>query len=96
MGMLRFSDAPPEVFVVPRLEDELIDELFYQEEEIGEFRYSAFMIECGLEEDPPDGPDVKPIPWLDNYSDSSSSSELSAKALPPLSPQPQKRVHTNT
>jgi hypothetical protein len=96
MGMLRFSDAPPEVFVVPRLEDELIDELFYQEEEIGEFRYSAFMIECGLEEDPPDGPDVKPIPWLDNYSDSSSSSELSAKALPPLSPKKEKRVLTKT
>jgi hypothetical protein len=96
MGMLRFSDAPPEVFVVPRLEDELIDELFYQEEEIGEMRYSAFMIECGLEEDPPDGPDVKPIPWLDNYSDSSSSSELSVKAMPPPSPKKEKRVLTKT
>jgi hypothetical protein len=43
----------------------LIDELFYQEDEIGEFRHTAFMIECGLEEDPPDGPDVPPVPWGD-------------------------------
>jgi hypothetical protein len=63
MGMLTFSDKPHQVFVVPRLEDHLIDELFYQEDEIGEMRHSAFMIECGLEEDPPDGPDVPPIPW---------------------------------
>jgi hypothetical protein len=49
--------------IVPRLEDHLIDELFYQEDEIGEFRHTAFMVECGLEEDPPDGPDVAPVPW---------------------------------
>jgi hypothetical protein len=49
--------------IVPRLEDHLIDELFYQEDEIGEFRHTAFMVECGLEEDPPDGPDVDPVPW---------------------------------
>jgi len=53
------------VKIVPRLEDRLIDELFYQEDEIGEFRHTAFMIECGLEEDPPDGPDVPPVPWGD-------------------------------
>lgn len=60
---MRFNEADPEVFVVPRLDDDLIDDLFYQEDEIGEMRHSAFMIECGLEEDPPDGPDVPPIPW---------------------------------
>lgn len=62
--MLKFSDDI-KVHVVPRLEDSLIDDLFYQEEEIGEMRHSAFMIECGLEEDPPDGPDVPPVPWGD-------------------------------
>lgn len=51
------------VDIVPRLEDHLIDELFYQEDEIGEMRHTAFMVECGLEEDPPDGPDVDPVPW---------------------------------
>ncbi len=61
--MLTFSDDPPKVYEIPRLEDHLIDELFYQEDEIGEMRHTAFMIECGLEEDPPDGPDVPPIPW---------------------------------
>lgn len=61
---LRFSENEPQVFEVPRLEDELIDELFYQEDEIGEMRYFSFMIACGLEEDPPDGPDVEPVPWL--------------------------------
>ena len=52
-------------FIVPRLEDHLIDELFYQEDEIGEMRHTAFMVECGLEEDPPEGPDVQPVPWGD-------------------------------
>ncbi|OEU15055.1 hypothetical protein FRACYDRAFT_239737 [Fragilariopsis cylindrus CCMP1102] len=51
--------------IVPRLEDHLIDDLFYQEDEIGEMRHTAFMVECGLEEDPPDGPDVAPVPWGD-------------------------------
>jgi len=43
----------------------MIDDLFYQEDEIGEMRHTAFMIECGLDEDPPDGPDVPPVPWGD-------------------------------
>jgi len=79
--MLRFSDKN-EVYEIPRLEDELIDELFYQEDEIGEMRYSAFMVECGLEEDPPDGPDVEPIPWPKNPSGSSMSSKKALKAEP--------------
>jgi hypothetical protein len=61
--VLRWSEDDHKVYVVPRLENEQIDDLFYQEDEIGEMRHSAFMIECGLEEDPPDGPDVPPIPW---------------------------------
>lgn len=77
--MLRFSDKN-EIYEIPRLEDELIDELFYQEDEIGEMRYSAFMVECGLEEDPPDGPDVEPIPWPKNPSGSSMSSKKSAQS----------------
>jgi hypothetical protein len=86
MGMLRFS-MDHQFYEIPRIDDELIDELFYQEDEIGEMRYFAFMIECGLEEDPPDGPDVEPIPWLDNYSDSSSSSKEESKLKPkPESP----------
>ncbi|CAJ1942398.1 unnamed protein product [Cylindrotheca closterium] len=60
---LTWNEAEPEVFEVPRIDDELIDDAFYQEDEIGEMRHTAFMIECGLEEDPPDGPDVPPIPW---------------------------------
>ena len=59
------TELVSEQFIVPRLEDELIDDLFYQEDEIGEMRHTAFMIECGLEEDPPDGPDVPPVPWGD-------------------------------
>jgi hypothetical protein len=51
--------------IIPRLEYHLIDDLFYQDDEIGEMRHTAFMVECGLEEDPPDGPDVDPIPWGD-------------------------------
>jgi len=58
-------DLVTDEFIVPRLEDHLIDELFYQEDEIGEFRHTAFMVECGLEEDPPDGPDVPPLLWGD-------------------------------
>ena len=68
-----------EQFIVPRLEDELIDDLFYQEDEIGEMRHTAFMIECGLEEDPPDGPDVPPIPWGDMLLKQQQQKEEEAK-----------------
>lgn len=51
--------------LVPRLQHHLIGELFYLEDEIGEMRHAAFMIECGLEEDPLDGPDVQPLPCGD-------------------------------
>ena len=61
---LRFVETDPIVIEIPRLEDEEIDILFYQDDEIGEMRHTAFMIECGLEEDPRDDrPDVEPIPW---------------------------------
>merc|ERR1712224_65426 len=37
--------------VIPRLDVSLMDELFYQEDEIAEMRHEAFMIECGLHGD---------------------------------------------
>ena len=99
MTKLRFADELIDgVFIVPRVEDELIDDLFYQEDEIGEMRHFAFMIECGLEEDPPDGPDVPPVPWGDmllkeqrqqsasnrsEFSDSSPTSVLDLADDPP-------------
>ena len=49
--------------ICPRLEDKLIDELFYQDDEIDEMRHTAVMIKIGLEEDPPEGPDIPPLPW---------------------------------
>jgi len=58
-------DLVTDTKIVPRFEDHMIDDLFYQEDEIGEMRHTAFMIECGLDEDPPDGPDVPPVPWGD-------------------------------
>ena len=83
MGKLRFSEEKQEVFIVPRLDDDQIDDLFYQEDEIGEMRHTAFMIECGLEEDPPDGPDVPPVPWGDALiaQQRSSSSSADSKSL---------------
>ena len=80
MKKISFDESPSEVFIVPRLDDDQIDDLFYQEDEIGEMRHTAFMIECGLEEDPPDGPDVPPVPWkhLDQQqSDTSDPAKLS-------------------
>lgn len=84
MAMLTFTKEPPQVFEVPRLEDHLIDELFYQEDEIGEMRHTAFMIECGLEEDPPDGPDVPPVPWRPDQLKSGRSAAPTGR--PPSSP----------
>lgn len=89
---LRFSDSI-ETYEVPRLDFDLIDELFYQEDEIGEMRHTAFMIECGLEEDPPDGPDVPPIPWGDKLIHNSSSSSADSVAIqyePPKKRVPQR------
>ncbi|KAL3944244.1 MAG: hypothetical protein SGBAC_001687 [Bacillariaceae sp.] len=71
---------PADVFEVPRIDDELIDDAFYQEDEIGEMRHTAFMIECGLEEDPPDGPDVPPIPWkLDDLKKAAEEADAAKK-----------------
>eukprot|EP00538_Stauroneis_constricta_P006442 CAMPEP_0119552444 /NCGR_PEP_ID=MMETSP1352-20130426/5443_1 /TAXON_ID=265584 /ORGANISM="Stauroneis constricta, Strain CCMP1120" /LENGTH=693 /DNA_ID=CAMNT_0007598685 /DNA_START=584 /DNA_END=2665 /DNA_ORIENTATION=- len=76
--MVSWDSRSPLVFEVPRIDDDQIDDLFYQEDEIGEMRHTAFMIECGLEEDPPDGPDIEPVPWkpdqLRKHAASSSSS----------------------
>ena len=64
--LLQFTDPlVVNLWEVPRIEDKLIDDLFYQEDEIGDMRYFSFMVECGIEEDPiDDGPDIAPIPWL--------------------------------
>jgi hypothetical protein len=95
MGVkIRFSEDVKE-YVVPRLAEDQIDDLFYQEDEIGEMRHTAFMIECGLEEDPPDGPDVPPVPWGDallaqqqagSLSDSSADSKAFSSHSPVSSP----------
>jgi hypothetical protein len=98
MGVLRFSDSI-QTHEVPRIDDDLIDELFYQEDEIGEMRHTAFMIECGLEEDPPDGPDIPPVPWGDKLmelhrsstSDTSQSSSSSTVDSKPIQYEPPKR-----
>ena len=93
MGRLRFSDAPNEEFVVPRIDDDQIDDLFYQEDEIGEMRHAAFMIECGLEEDPPDGPDVPPVPWGDALkAKQSSASRPYDTSSPSASPYRNRRM----
>lgn len=89
--MLSFSDDPPKVYEIPRLEDHLIDELFYQEDEIGEMRHTAFMIECGLEEDPPDGPDVPPIPWKFTPGTESTTNPTTAATETPTEPESPKR-----
>ena len=75
MGKITWCEAEPKVFSVPRIEDSQIDDLFYQEDEIGEMRHYAFMIECGLEEEDWGGPDVEPIPWPGNGNNSDSSAE---------------------
>ena len=48
---VKFSEKPDQVCVVERIDDNMIDDLFYQDDEIGEFRNYAFMIECGIEEE---------------------------------------------
>ncbi|KAL3910750.1 MAG: hypothetical protein SGARI_001972, partial [Bacillariaceae sp.] len=94
MGKLQFSLDNNQEFIVPRIDDDQIDDLFYQEDEIGEMRHSAFMIECGLEEDPPDGPDVPPVPWGDALKAQHSDSSADSKPFesPPSSPYRQRRA----
>jgi hypothetical protein len=75
--MIRWSDEPDQFIIVPRIDNDQIDDLFYQEDEIGEFRHTAFMIECGLEEEDWDGPDITPMSWPGNSDGSSSSSHSS-------------------
>ena len=43
----RFSDEV-EVFIIPPIEKDQYDLLFYTDEEIANFRHEAFMDECGL------------------------------------------------
>ena len=60
---VKFSAEPDEVCFVERIDDDMIDDLFYQDDEIGEFRYYAFMLECGIEEEDWSGPEVEPVTW---------------------------------
>ena len=60
---VKFSNNPDSVCLVEPIDDELMGDLFYQDEEIEEFRMYAFMIECGVEEEDWSGPDVDPIAW---------------------------------
>lgn len=45
---IQWSEDVVRVNIIPRLDVSLIDELFYQEDEIAEMRHEAFMLECGL------------------------------------------------
>ena len=93
---LRFMETDPVVIKIPRLSWDEIDELFYQEDEIGEMRHTAFMIECGLEEDPPDGPDVPPIPWkLEDINENVKNTSKTAEEMMEKvreRPQPSKKI----
>lgn len=61
---LRFTEEPTTaVYEFEKMTDEEMDEIFYTHDEIGDFRHSAFMIECGLEEEDWSAPDVEPLPW---------------------------------
>lgn len=60
---LRFTEVPALVQEFPRMTWDELDLAFYTEDEIGDMRHSAFMIECGLEEEDWTGPDVEPLPW---------------------------------
>ncbi|CAJ1932591.1 unnamed protein product [Cylindrotheca closterium] len=59
---LRFADEPTTI-EFEKMTWEEMDEVFYTDDEIGDFRYSAFMINCGLEEEDWAVPDVEPTPW---------------------------------
>ena len=48
MMTVRFSDKPDEVCVFEKIDEDMIVHLFYQDDEITEFRYHALMVECGL------------------------------------------------
>jgi hypothetical protein len=46
----RFSDEV-QVFIIPDLDEESIDDMFYKEDEIADFRHEAFLESCGLTSD---------------------------------------------
>jgi len=65
------EDLVTDEFIIPRIEDHMIDELFYTEDETAEFRHSAFLIDCGLQEEDEDEEESKPIvkAWFELDSD---------------------------
>ena len=46
---LSFSPKPNTVFLVPKLPVEALDACFYDDNDIAEFRYDAYMEEIGLD-----------------------------------------------
>jgi hypothetical protein len=60
---IRFSEGPALVQEFPRMTWEELDLAFYTDDEIGDMRQFAFMLECGLEEEDWTGPDVEALPW---------------------------------
>ncbi|CAJ1932593.1 unnamed protein product [Cylindrotheca closterium] len=63
MGLRFTEETTTAVYEFEKMTWDEMDEVFYTEEEIGDFRHSAFMIECGLEEEDWAVPDVEPTPW---------------------------------
>lgn len=46
---LSFSPQPNAVFLVPKLPTEVLDDCFYDDDQIAKFRYDAFLEDCGLD-----------------------------------------------
>jgi hypothetical protein len=51
MKTISFSASSPQIILIPRLDDAVINDHFYQDEEIAEFRHEWFMEKCGLSTD---------------------------------------------
>ena len=64
MGIFRFAEElTTATYEFERMTWDEMDEIFWTEEDIGEFRNFAFMVDCELEEEDWSGPDVDPLPW---------------------------------
>jgi hypothetical protein len=48
---ISFSTSSPQIILIPRLDDSLINDYFYQDEEIADFRHEWFLEQCGLSMD---------------------------------------------
>ena len=64
MGIFRFAEKlTTATYEFERMTWDEMDEIFWTEEDIGEFRNYAFMVDCELEEEDWSGPNVPPLPW---------------------------------